>query len=252
MAFISLDSVINDYISESEQSISKYFKLWHIAFRGMENLGLDFFYQIKSVKLPINANLTVTLPADYLNYSKVGVLNNRGEIIPLNYNSKLTTYADLLPDRISKTQDNTVFNWSEPVNNGWFYNYWNNGYYSTLYGMPSGAPFVGSFKVDAHNGVIILDENFTFEYLMLEYLCSPMEGNDYYLPVHFREALVAWLAWMDIRNMPNTRKGSLGDKRDRRSEFYNQRRLAIAQYSPFRIEEAYAASQEQTRLTVKG
>ena len=47
-----------------------------------------------------------------------------GEIIPLKYNDKLTTYADLLPNRIDKTQDNTLFELS--INNTpiWF-NYWN-------------------------------------------------------------------------------------------------------------------------------
>jgi hypothetical protein len=73
LAYIELDSVINDYLSESEQPIHKYFKVFHLAFRGFENLGLDFFYHVKSVKLPINANLTVNLPADYLNWTKVGV-----------------------------------------------------------------------------------------------------------------------------------------------------------------------------------
>ena len=45
--YISIDSVINDYLNESEQSIIKYAKLWHIAFRGLEQMGLDFFYKIK-------------------------------------------------------------------------------------------------------------------------------------------------------------------------------------------------------------
>ena len=81
--WISIDEAITAYLDESEQSNHKYFKIWHLAFRGMTELGLDTFYLVKSVKLPVNANLTVTLPADYLNYSKVGVLNQQGEIIPM-------------------------------------------------------------------------------------------------------------------------------------------------------------------------
>ena len=66
--YITIDSVVNDYLDESEQSNHKYFKLWQLAFRGMEQLGLDFFYQVKSVKLPVDAtNQTVLLPADYIN-----------------------------------------------------------------------------------------------------------------------------------------------------------------------------------------
>ena len=105
MAYISLESVITDYLGEAELSIHRYKKCFDIAFRGMDNLGIDFFYQIQSFKLPVNANLTVNLPANCLNVVKAGVLNGGGEIVPLYTNSKLTTYADLLPNRLSKTQD---------------------------------------------------------------------------------------------------------------------------------------------------
>lgn len=250
LAYISLDSVITDYMTEAELSIHKYFKLWNLAFRGLEQLGLDFFYRIQSVKLPVNSNFTVTLPADYLQWTKVGILNDRGEIIPLYYNNNLTAYADLLPDRLTKTQDNQADVLDGGSANTWV-NYWNGGAYTNIYGVPSGEPFVGSFKVDTENGVILLNENFNKDYLMLEYVCSPVQGNEYYLPVQFREALIAWLAWKDIQNMPSSRKGNLGDKRDRRHEFFNERKNAIARWKPSRIMEKYQASQEMTRAAIK-
>ncbi|HEY8688453.1 MAG TPA: hypothetical protein VIM07_04400 [Chitinophagaceae bacterium] len=251
-AYITLDSCITDYLGESEQSIHRYKKCFDIAFRGLDNMGIDFFYQIQTVKLPINANGTVTLPSNCLNVIKAGILNGAGEIAPLNSNSKLTTYADLLPDRIAKTQGNSIPNWDINCNGGWYYNYWANGGYTNLYGLPSGAPFIGSYKYDSFNGVIVLDANFQFDYLMVECLVSPIEGQEYYIPIQFREALIAWMAWLDIRNIPSSRRGNLGDKRDRRAEFYNQRRLAKAQYNPFDINAAYQASLEQIRSTVKG
>jgi len=248
--WITLDSVINDYLEESEQSIHKYVKCFNLAFRGMEQLGIDFFYQIKSVKLPVLPNKTVSLPSDYINYSKIGVLNSKGEVIPLKYNNKLTNYAELLPDRIEKTQDNTLYNFYLPTS-PIFYNYWGSGSLGNLYGIPSGAPFVGSFKVDHGNGIILLDENFFYEYIIIEYVSSPKEGEEYYVPIVFREALIAYLAWTDIRSMPSSRKGNLGDKRDRRHEFYNERRLAQARYRPFYLDEAYQLSLEMTRMCVK-
>jgi len=157
-SYIALDSIVTDYMTEANLSNTSYFRIWHLAYRGMEDLGMDAFYQVKSVKLPINANLTVTLPPDYVNWSKVGVLNNRGDIIPLNYNDNLTTYADLLPDRLEKTQDATL---GTPIwGNAFWYNYWNGYAYINIYGVPSGAPFVGSFKVDTQNGVILLNEDY--------------------------------------------------------------------------------------------
>lgn len=248
--FITLDSCITDYLTESEQSNHRYFKMFHLAFRGMEILGIDFFYQIKSVKLPVLATKTVSLPPDYLSYQKVGVLNAVGEVIPLKFNSKLTTYADLLPGRLTKTVDDTLFDLyiaSTPV----FYNYWNGDVYVNLYGCPSGAPFVGGFKIDDSNGVILLDENFGYEYIILEYISSPQEGQEYYVPIQFREALIAWIAWKDIANLPTTRRGNLGDKRDRRHEFFNERRLANARYRPLYLEQAYELELEMTRMALK-
>ena len=248
--WVTLDECINDYIDEAELSIHKYSKLWHIAHRCMTELGLDFFYTIRSVKLPVNSNLTVNLPDDYMQYSKIGVLNSRGEIIPMAYNNKLTKFADLSTDRIAKTEDNTIVDlllFNTPI----WYNYWNGDCYTALYGLPSGAPFVGSFKIDNENGIILLGEHFGYSYLMVEYVASPKEGGEYYIPIQFKEALISYLRWKDIISLPNTRRGSLGDKAQRRHEYFNDRRLAQARYRPIYLEDAYQWAMENQRLVVK-
>lgn len=213
-------------------------------------MGLDFFYQVKSVKLPVNSNLTVSLPDDYLNYSKVGVLNSQGEIIPMGYNSKLTTYADLQPDRLTVTEDNTITDivqFNTPI----WYNYWSNGAFSTLYGLPSGSPFVGNFKIDNHNGVLLLNENYGFDYVMLEYIASPKQGEEYYIPIQFKTALMWYIAYNDIAMLPNNRRGSLGDKEQRKRAYHNERRLANARYRPVDLQSAYEWNMNNQRLTVK-
>lgn len=248
--WIQLDEVINSYLDRSEQSIHKFYKCWNLAFDGMQELGIDFFYQIKSVKLPINPNFTVTLPSDYLQYSKVGVLNDVGEIIPLKYNDKLTTYAQFSPERVQKTQDNTLFNFYS-FNTPIWYNFWTGNSFTTLYGMPSGAPFVGNFKIDNNSGVILFNENFSYDYVMLEYISAPQQDQVYYVPFQFKEPLIWWLAWQDIAMIPTSRKGNLGDKEQRKRNYYNQRRLAWARYRPLHLEEAYEWHLSNMRLAVK-
>jgi hypothetical protein len=117
--------------------------------------------------------------------------------------------------------------------------------------VPSGQPFVGNFKVDTANGVILLNEHFRYDYVMLEYVSSPNENEDYHLPLQFREALIAWLAWKDSNAKNIKSHMMLGDKRDKRHEFYNERKNAIARWKPIRKQEIYQASQEMTRLAVK-
>lgn len=248
--WISVDECINAYMDESEQGNHKYFKLWNLAYRALTELGLDFFYSVKSVKLAVNPNLTVTLPADYLNYTKVGVLNAQGEIIPLSVNNTLTTAFDMQPTRIAQTQDPTVFTGYSPQGIVWW-NYWNGYGLSNLYGLPSGSPFVGEFKIDNQNGVIVLDEYFSFDYVMLEYISSPQQGQDYYVPIQFKEAVISYLRWKDIISIPTSRRGSLGDKRDRRADYYNERRLAVARYDAINLTDLYEWNLKNQRLAVK-
>ena len=171
--------------------------------------------------------------------------------LPAGTNKVIGFYADQQPDRIALTQDNTLVDWYNqdyPL----FYNYWDGYGFTNIYGYPSGSPFVGSFKIDDSNGVILLNENFYYDYLMIEYLASPDPNEKYMIPIQFREAMIAWLAWRDIANMPSTRRGNLGDKRDRKSEFYNQRRIANAQFKPLYLNEAYEWNLLNQRMTVKG
>jgi len=249
--YITIDSVINDYIDESEQSVHKYAKLYNIAVRGMEKLGLDFFYKIRTVKIPIDTtNYTAQLPNDYISYTKIGVLNSVGEIIPLKFNNKMTYYADQQPDRLALTQDNTIATWYQSDLPLWF-NYWDGYGFQNIYGLPSGSPFVGSFNIDDANGVVLLNQYFYYSYLMIEYLSSGNPDEPFRIPIQFREALLSFLAWRDIASMPSTRKGNLGDKRDRKQEFYNQRRIANAQFKPLYLMQAYEQNLDTQRMTVK-
>ena len=249
--YITIDSVINDYIDESEQSVHKYAKLYNIAVRGMEKLGLDFFYKIRTVKIPIDTtNYTAQLPNDYISYTKIGVLNSVGEIIPLKFNNKMTYYADQQPDRLALTQDNTLATWYQSDMPLWF-NYWDGYGFQNIYGLPSGSPFVGSFNIDDSNGVVLLNQYFYYSYLMIEYLSSGNPDEPFRIPIQFREALLSFLAWRDIASIPSTRKGNLGDKRDRKQEFYNQRRIANAQFKPLYLMQAYEQNLDTQRMTVK-
>jgi len=216
----------------------------------MEDLGLDFFYQVKSVKLPLNANNTISLPADYLDYTKFGVTNGVGEIVPLKYNDKLTTYKDLQPNRIADvTSPNfaNYYSFSSPV----FFNYWNGGSYDNLYGVAANGIYGGGFKVDRANGVILLDPSFNYADTVLEYTASPNADNDYHVPMQFRETFIAYLAWQDIAHIPSSRKGNLGDKRDRRHDYFEARRLGIRKFRPFYLDQAYLQSLDNQRLVVK-
>ena len=136
----------------------------------------------------------------------------------MTFNSKMTFYADQQPDRLALTTDDTLLHGIKtrsPI----FYNYWDGYGFTNVYGVPSGSPFVGNFNIDDSNGVILLNQYFYYDYIMIEYLASPNPEEKYMIPMQFREALIAYLAWRDIAYLPSTRKGNLGDKSDRKNNF---------------------------------
>lgn len=247
---LTVDSCINDYLTESEQSNHKYFKLWHIAYRGVEDLGLSFFYQVQSFKLPVTANKTVPLPEGYRMWSKVGPLNDRGEIISIQYNNKLTTYADLSTDRIGKTEDNALWDWNN-FNSPFFFNWWNGDYFAPVYGVASGGPFIGTFKIDDANNLLLLDPFYGYPYIMVECIVTPKEGDQIFIPSQFREALISWIRWKDNISSPATSHMGIAEKQIRRKEYFNDRRLALAKWRPINITDAYNWALENTRFTIK-
>lgn len=248
--WILLDEVIKDYLNEAELSMAKYFKIFHIAYRGLEKMGLDMSFVVKSIKLPVNSNLTVTLPADYLNYSKVGVLNQQGEIIPMGVNSNLTTAFDLQPTRLEQTQDDTIATQLNDFGVTW-YGYWNGSSFGTTYGLPSGTPTVGSYKIDNANGVIVLSQDFSYEYVMLEYVSMPKAEGDYYLPIQFREALIAWIRWKDNISVAVKTRPQQASVESKRRDYFNERRLALASYDPIRLPDLYDWHLKTQREAVK-
>lgn len=248
--WLGIDEIINQYIDISRQSNDAYFRLWQSAFRGMEDMGMNSFYLVKSIKIPVNENLTAPLPADYLQYSKVGVLNMQGEIITMGVNNKLTVAFDLNPTRLTQTTDDTIqTEWQE--NGIWWYNYWNGYGMGNVYGFPSGTPFVGSFKIDNANGVIVLSQNFIYPYVMLEYVASPVPGENYVIPMQFREALLNWLSWEDVKYIPAKTHVNNSNVMMRRKDYYNALEHAKAKYDPVNLPDLYEWHLQNQRLTAK-
>ena len=51
--------------------------------------------------------------------------------------------------------------------------------------------------------------------------------------------------------LPNSRKGTLGDKEQRKRAYHNERRVANARYRPIDLQSAYEWGMQTNRLTVK-
>ena len=198
-----LKRVVAYFLDQYKKSTEEQDRNWVLAFRGLEKLHYNISAEPKTVRLTVNGNITVSFPDDYVQWVKVGVMNQNGEISTLRVNKALTNYADASPSRLTLLTPDIVDGW---VNNSSmpYLNFYNNGLYTTLYGVgQAGIIGYGECKIDEDNGIIILNPKFQYSEVLFEYISSPEKDTDYKVYRRLREAIIAFLEW---KNKLNTRQ----------------------------------------------
>jgi hypothetical protein len=248
--WVPLSEVIYQYLDQSKQTNAEYRRLWTVGVRGVEEMGMDVYSTPKTAKLVVNANKTVTLPSDYIGFSKVGVFNADGEVATLKRNRNLSSYKINQADRTDSNTDNTTGN-TYRLQDLAFVNYFDGARYVNIFGAGAVLNGAGSFDIDEEQGILYLDNEYSHDYVVLEYLSSPADDVDYKIPVQIREAVLAFIAWKDIEHLPLGRRASLGDKQLRRKEYYNQKRLANLRENTFSLPEANEVIRLGQKLVVR-
>jgi len=248
--WVGLSEIIYQYIDQARMSNADYRRLWAIGVRGVEEMGMDVYATPKTAKLVVNANKTVTLPSDYIAFSKVGIFNAKGEVATLRRNINLSSYKILQTDRLTSNTDNTTGN-TYRLQDLAYVNYFDGARYVNIFGAGSVLNSAGEFDISEEDGLIYLDNGFTFDYVVLEYLSSPADDVDYKIPIQIREAILAFVAWKDIEHLPLGRKASLGDKQLRRKEYYNQKRNSNLRENPIALWDANEIIRLGTKLVAK-
>jgi hypothetical protein len=249
--YVKLSEVVNYYIDEARLTTKEFRRLWVMAFRGLQEIGMDVSWTPKVTLIPVNANLTADLPDDYLEWVRVGVFNAMGEIATLRVNEHLTTYKDNNPNRISDiaSQLGSDINYLQYP---YWYGNWDEQGYEHYFGAGSGLIQAGECRVDSANNVIVLDPSFTYSQVVLEYISSPIMDDDYTIDFRCQEALISYIRWKDIQSMPSTRLVNISEKTMREREFYNQKRLSRKRLKPFRLQISEQFYREAQTLGVKG
>ena len=80
MNYITLRQLINDYIitmdGDDYASNASDAAIRNIALRGIREFGFDVTSRIKSIKRSVSSNNTITLPEDYVDIVKLGVVDS--------------------------------------------------------------------------------------------------------------------------------------------------------------------------------
>lgn len=241
----SLDRAIKDYIGQAEITTAKYLKLWQLGVRILEELGMDISESPVTRKLPVSSTKIAELPASYLQWIKVGVINEKGEVATLRHNPDLSEYAMTEDDRLSLLGSSTLYS------NSCYRNYLEGDNYFNLFGVPAGTENLGEFKVNDVEGIVLLDPNFQYDHIILEMISSPIGDMQMLFPIQQREAVVAGLDFYNIVSLPQGRRSNLGLIRDKEMRYGKYKKLAKRRLNPFRLAEANDIIRLNNRLTLK-
>jgi len=254
-----LSQVIRDFkITQSEDdfgvNVTDY-ALRNIALRGMREIGFDASRKIKSLKRTIDTSTdTIPLPDDFVDLTKVGIVDADGFVRvlgenkninysrKLNANSNTTTFdaqpmnvaANRIIDRENDKTSTSSDSSDDDLDYHVFENYLYEGGIGRLYGI-GGAHLPGSYRVNFDQNRIEIQTNDAFTDVVLEYIADEARSGDPEVHVYAEEALRNYMYYKIIE-----RKSTVpaNEKQRARTEFYNELRKAKARLNNFTKEEA--------------
>jgi len=252
MATIGLRQLVAEFLDSADQSSHQFRRMYNIGVRGSRAFNLDITGQMITVLLPVNVNNTVNLPVDYLTYSKMGIINERGEIITFTKNEQLSQYHAIYQNETDRNAGvpelTTIGNYVAPLPYPYLYsNYWWGGTSYTLFGLNSGTAQICDFDIDEGAGVILLNPKNKYPEILFEYLSDGYDetADDYQINSMAEEAFICYLRWKNSTDM--VKKFSAGQVREYKNEYYREMRLA-----KMRINKAYASEFTAKKRSLTG
>lgn len=195
MKYVPLKTIVSYFLDENDKSVGDFDKCWLLGFRGLIDIGLDVSFEPKSVRIPKNGNQTVTLPSDYISWTKIGVMNSNGELASIKTNNALSIFRDNNPNRLQDIFPDVNSGFAQLPGSPIFLNFYNNGFYESLWGIGGGLIQFGECRVDEKNNVIVLDPHYKYPDVLLEYISNPEQDEDYKVELALQEAIIAFIGW---------------------------------------------------------
>jgi len=256
--YIPLSQVINDFIitldTDDYVSNAPDTTIRSFALRGIREMGFDMLKVVRSLKMPVESNNTITLPDDYVDWSKVGVVGSDGLVYVLGENKNLNmsqTYdldsggdpqdvdGDGFYDRVdskSATSSGSPSNDAgivDGMESYIFRNFVHENNQGRLYGI-GGGHYYGEFRVNLDQNRLELKSNSSISEVVIEYIADEARSVNPRVHIYAEEALRSFIYYKLIE-----RKASVpaNEKARARQEYYNERRKANARMKSFTKEE---------------
>jgi hypothetical protein len=205
---VTLNYIVMSILNRiKDYSMRDYLHYMQLAIEGFTELSLWHLSNIEVVYLRMNLAKVVSLPADYVDYLKIG--------IPINGKLRVLTKHDniLLPrtfedgesvgntDSDNTTDPNSVVFFSDHFRNGSFV--------GGLFGLPGGIDDA-YYRIDKERRTITFSGIVDRSEIVLEYVSSGINvAGSTVIPREAAESLRTWIIWQTKENNPRL---SLSDK----------------------------------------
>ena len=194
--YVSLKQIVSYFLDEPPQkSMLDFDSAWILSFRALVDMLFDVTAEPVTVRLPVNGNQTVDFPPDCISWTKIGILNNNGEVSTLKINNALTSFKDTNPNRLTQLTPDITDGLPTLINSPFYLNYFYDGVYQPLFGVGGGLIQYGDCRVDDKNNVVILSPDFKYSSIIFEYISSPEKNGDYTVPLACQEAIISFIKW---------------------------------------------------------
>jgi hypothetical protein len=214
----SIDS--DDYVNNVSDTMVR-----NLALRGIRDLGFDIMKRIKAANLNVSATNTVTLPADYVDLLKIGIVGEDGLVYVFGENKNknlLANNAGDLPDYLLGYSDFIYRNFVNSTTDGRLYGY-GGGHYS------------GEYRINLEENRIELTLGTGTDTVYVEYIADEALAANPSVHVYAEQAIRAYIYYHLVERKSNV---PAVEKARARQEYYNERRLANARLKSFSKEEA--------------
>lgn len=250
---INIREIVGQFLNSSEQSSHQFMRLYNMAVWGLKTeFNLDIVGRLVTRIIEVEPNKTAPLPSDYIAYSKLGVLNERGEVVTFKRNSGL---SNILYGK-NRTPDGTLVRGSvDPLllqcNSPYYYGFYDSDVSYTLFGLNSGTQTIGEYNIDEGSKTIFLSPDNHYTSLVLEYLSSGCydEDEEFEVPVTAAEAMIAYLRWNNAKDQ--RKKFGFNEVMGLKREFYREKRLAKMRINKANLQEITRAETESRKLVAK-
>ena len=202
MAKMTLDQVVREYLLEAALPEHKYVQALQFGISCLRDLNFDIT-GVPSIKiLTVNADDTVDLPDDYINYVRLGFTDSAGGFQELGRNNLIALNRTL--DDCGARGDRLSDGALDPQRDalpGSYVDYYSTHYRNgentgAYYGLGGGNNGNGLFRIDKEYSQIQLEGYRGGDTITLEYLSDPAKANGEFVVIDFAiETVKSYIQW---------------------------------------------------------